>query len=434
MKVNKMNKKGFTVTLEIEEEYAGITAHWEEAFKEVSKDAKLPGFRPGKVPRDVFEKKFGKEYILEVAANKAMNKAFQDAIKDKNLEPVDFPRNVDVKQVKENEPLIFTLDVDVMPEVKLGKYKGVKVEKKDAKVEDAEIQKQLEHLQENYAEYILVEDRTVKDGDIVSYDIKAFINDEPFDKLTRTNAGTKVGSNYLTADFDKALIGMKAKEIKEFPITFPADHADKDLAGKNVKFNVLINELREKKLPELTDELITKVSPFKTVAEFKADMQKNMQKEAEENAENAFRDALIREALKECEIELPEALVERETDRMINNLEYSLSQSRMQLDKYLEILGKDIKGLREEFKPKAVERAKSDLMLQAIADKEKIEVTEADLDKELTEIAKGVKDQSPEESKAKVSERTKEYVKAYLRDKKTLDFLAENAKIVKKSS
>jgi len=432
MKVNKMNRKGYTVTLEIEEEYSNITSHWDEAFKEVSQEVKLPGFRPGKVPREIFEKKFGKEYILEVAANKAMNGAYQAAIKEKELEPVDFPRNVEVKSLKENEPLVFTLEIDVIPEVKLGKYKGLKVEKKEAMVGDAEVQKQLEEMQENYAEYVLAEGRGIQDGDIVGYDIKAFVGDEPINKLTRTNSGTKVGSKALTEAFDKALIGMKPQEIKEFEVNFPAEHADKDLAGKNVKFNVLINEVREKKLPEVNDELVKKVSPFQTLAELKADMKEKMQKQAAEQAENEFKDTLIREMIKECEVELPKAVVEREIDRMINNLEYSLAQSRMNLDKYMQILGKDIKGLREEFKPRAEERAKSDLILEAIAKKEKIEATAEDIDKELTEIAKGVKDQPIEESKSKVSEQTKEYVKSYLKDRKTLDFLIEHAKIVKK--
>ncbi len=432
MKVNKLNRKGYTVTLEIEEEYNKITEHWEEAFKEVSKDVKLPGFRPGKVPRAIFEKQFGKDYILEVAANKAMNGAYQAAIKEKELEPVDFPRNVEVKSLKENEPLVFTLEIDVVPEVKLGKYKGLKVEKKEAVVGDAEVQKQLEEMQENYAEYVLAEGRGIQDGDIVGYDVKAFVGDEPINKLTRTNSGTKVGSKALTEAFDKALLGMKPQEIKEFEVTFPADHADKDLAGKNVKFNILINEVREKKLPEVNDELVKKVSPFQTLAELKADMKEKMQKQAAEQAENEFKDALIREMIKECEVELPKAVVEREIDRMINNLEYSLAQSRMNLDKYMQILGKDMKGLREEFKPRAEERAKSDLILDAIAKKEKIEATAEDIDKELTEIAKGVKDQPVEESKAKVSEQTKEYVKSYLKDRKTLDFLIEHAKIAKK--
>jgi trigger factor len=432
MKVNKMTQKGFTVTLEIEEDYAAINSHMDEAFKEVAKEAKIDGFRPGKIPREVFEKKFGKEVIIESAANIAMNKAYQAAIADKKLEPVDYPRNVELKKLKENEPLVFTLDVDVIPEVKLGKYKGVKVDKKETVIGDAEIQKQLEHLQENYAEYILVEGRGVQDGDIIGCDIKAFIDDKPLEKLTKMNSGTKVGSGYLSPDFDKALLGLKAAETKEFTVIFKADHPEKELAGNTVKFNVLINEIREKKLPELNDELAKKVSPFQTLSALKEDIKTKMQKQAGERDDAEFKDNLIREILKDCTVDLPDALIEHEISKMLNNLQYSLAQSRLDLDKYLEMIGKDLKGLREEMRPKAVERAKSELVLKAIADKEKLEVAEKDMDAELTEIAKGIKGQTIEESKAKVSESTKEYVKAYLLDKKTLDFLAENAKITKK--
>ncbi|MBU0580407.1 MAG: trigger factor [Candidatus Margulisbacteria bacterium] len=433
MKINKFDQKGFTITMEIEEDYSTIESFMDESFKEVVQDAVVPGFRKGKVPRNVFEKNYGQGPILEKAVNKAMNKAYLAAIDEKKIFPVDYPRNIEPKKLEEGKPFVFSLEIDVKPEVKLGKYKGLKVEKIEKNIEEKDIEQQLEHLRESYAEYVLVENEPVKTEHIVSYNIKATIDDKILEKWTKSNSGTKVGNKYISEEFDKALEGMKVGETKNFEIDFKEDFFDKEVAGKKVKFEVALNEIRSKKLPELNDELVKKASPFKTVEELKKDLKEKMQKNAEEQVESQFKDELLRELVKSSPLDVPQAMVEREIDRMLQNLEYSIGQSRMKMEDYLKIMGKDIKALREEFKIRAEERVKVDLLLEEIAEKEKVEVSDQDLDAELTRIAQTIKGQAVEESKKKVSEATKDYVKSYLRDEKTIDFLKNHAKISKKS-
>ncbi|MFC1517845.1 trigger factor [Candidatus Margulisiibacteriota bacterium] len=432
MKINKFEKKNYTITIELEEDYSVVDSFMDESFKELAKEAAVPGFRKGKVTRDVFEKNYGKGPILEKAVNKAMNKTYIAALEEKKVMPVDYPKNIEVKKLEEGKLFIFSLDVDVKPEVKLGKYKGLKIEKKEIVISDAEVQKQLDQLQENYAEYVLIEDRAAKLEDMISYDIKAFIADQPYEKWTKNNSGSKLGSKHISEDFDKAIVGMKAGETKEFEIEIKKDHFDKEVAGKKVKLNVHLHEIREKKLPELNEELVKKVGPFKTVEELRKDLKDKMQKHADGQNKNQFKDNLLKEVIKNAEVELPPAMVEREIDRMIQNLEYSIAQSKMGMEDYLKMVGKDMKSIREEFKDRAEDRVRVDLALEAIAEKESIEITEKDLDAELTKIAQGIQGQSIEESKQKVSDATRDYVKSYLKDEKTIDFLENHAKIIKK--
>jgi trigger factor len=434
VKVNKNSKKDFTVTLELEEEFSEIEKHFDVAFKEVSQDVEIKGFRKGKIPRDLFEKRFGKEVLIENASQKVMDEMYRAAIKEADIFPIDFPRDVDVKQLKEGQPFIFTLAVDVKPEVKLGKYKGLKAEKEEKIIGDDEIAKHLEQLKENYAEYVVVEDRAAKDEDILSYDSKAFIEETPVEKWTKVSSGAKLGAKSISEEFDKELIGLKINEAKDFELDFKADYADKEIAGNKVKFSILLHEIREKKLPELTDELVKKASSFEKVEDYKKDIKEKMQSYADEQSERTMKENLLQEVIKSVELKLPAAMTDKELDMMVRETEYSISQYKIKLEDYLKMQGKDLDSFRAEMRPKAEDRVKLDLILDAVFQKENIEISEEEIEAELTKQREEYEKNNKDGKELKVPEGMKDYIKAQLKEKKTIDFLIENAKITAKKA
>lgn len=427
MKVLKNKRDGFTVTLSIEEDYAEIEKAMEPAFKELVKDLKYPGFRPGKIPRQVFETKFGTEVILERASTIVMNEAYRKTIEQEKLDPVDFPKDIKIEKLEKGKPFEFSLRVDVVPEVKVKKYKGLKAEKPETEVKDSEISEQLERLRENYAEYKDVE-REVKTDDLVSYSIKAFCEDKLLDFWTKDNSGTKVGLKNISEEFDKELVGMKKNEPKSFTLKFKEDYFVKEAAGKTVKFEVLISSIREKLLPELNDEFAKKIAGKDKLEELKQEIKDHLQKTKTEESQNKFKDNLLKDLLKNNEFDVPQAMIDSETENMLNNFRNQLAQSKLKLEDYAALTGKTAEALKDEYKAIAGDRVKTRLLLQAVAKEENIKPTEEEIDKELEKIAGDMK-KPLAEVKEKLSPVVREHISSYLIDEKTLDFLMNNAKI-----
>ena len=308
MKVLKNKRNEFTVTLELEADYAEVEKATEPAFKEIVKDAKVPGFRQGKVPRPIFEQYYGKEMLIQRASTIVMNDTYRWAIEEEKLAPVDYPQNVEVKTFEPGKPFTFTMNVDVKPEVKLHKYKGIKVTKDNATVSDDDIQKEIDRMREYSAEYKTA-DREIQNEDLVAYAIKAFDGETPVDEWTKERSGTRVGANFISEDFDKALLGMKLNETKSFTAKIKADYFVKSVAGKDIKFDVLITEVKERAMPEVNDEFAKKTYGKDTVAEMKAELKANLEKHKSEEVENKFRNDLVEELIKENDLKIPQALV-----------------------------------------------------------------------------------------------------------------------------
>lgn len=433
MKVLKNKRNEFTVSLELEADYAEIEKATEPAFKELVKDAKVPGFRPGKVTRPIFEQYYGKEMLIQRASTIVMNETYRQAIEAEKISPVDFPQNVEVKTFEPGKPFVFTLTVEVKPEVKLHKYKGIKVTKDDATVSEEDVNKEIERMREYSAEY-KVADRAVKNDDLVAYAIKAFDGETPVEEWTKERSGTRVGANFISEDFDKALLGMKLNETKSFTAKIKADYFVKSVAGKDIKFEVLITEIKERALPEVNDEFAKKVYGKDTVAEMKAELKANLEKHKSEEVENKFRNDLVEELVKENDLKIPQALTNEKLEQMLRGLEGDLRQRKMEINKYLEIMGKTMEQLRAEYLPVAEKRAKLELILEAIAEKEEIKPTEEEYLAEIKKIFKGNKEEEPKQEdmdklKASLPESTKKYIEKYLTDEKVNQFIIDNAKI-----
>ena len=384
MKVLKQKRDGYKVSLSIEVSIEEVQAAVEPAYKRISKHAKVQGFRPGKVPRDVFEKHYGKEYLMQEAVNDAVNKAYQDAISELDLKIVDYPKDVSIDPYEEGKPSKFTLTVDVEPELKLGKYKGLKVKVEKKEVTDDLIEEELNKTKEDYAEYSEKE-TPCEDKDIIRFNIKASIDGTEFEQWTRDNAGVRVGLKYYGEDFDQNLIGMKKGDQKQFSVTYPEDYTVKEVAGKEVAFEIDLIEVKGKTLPELTDELVKKATndEFTTLDAYKTSIKDKLTETYEKENENAVRTEVLKQASENVKVDLPQAMIDREVDQQLYYFENQLRQSGLDLEKYAQMSQKTKEDFKADFKPGAEQNLKTRLMLDKIVAEEKLTANDEDLEAEI---------------------------------------------------
>ncbi|MFT5170299.1 MAG: trigger factor [Candidatus Marinamargulisbacteria bacterium] len=426
MKIIKSKRKGNIVQLKIEESSQEVERAIDLAFKRIVKKANLPGFRKGKVPRTVFEQNFGKQMLIEEGLQDAVNVAYQKGVLELDLKVIDYPKNIEIGEYKENTAVEFTCDVEVIPEVKIGKYKGIKVKKENVAVSKDQVNEQLDQLRERAAEYVEVA-RAAQNDDIIRCHTEAKTEGYDYEPWTRKNTGLKLGLGSFGAEFDEKLTGMTKGEAKTFSVNFGTDFGIKDLAGKTVEFNVEIAEIREKKLPELTDEFISKFSQFKSVEELKADIQEGLEKELLKQADDKAKNELIEQIVNNAKTEIAPVLIERESENSLNHFMQTLSQSGMDLDKYLATVGKNLEDFKSELRIEAEKKVKTELTLDAIAEIESVNVTEEDVTDELKTQFPDAKSETDIQKKlGKTNRDDLEYI---IKRKKTLAFLEENAKI-----
>lgn len=434
MKIVKSKRVKDTFHLEIESSYEDILAATDKAFKKVVKNAKVQGFRKGKVPRDVFEKNYGTDVLIREATMDVVNDAYTSAIKELDLAVVDYPKNLDIGEVKENEPLRFSCDVDIKPEVKLGKYKGLKAEKDSVDVNPEEIEKQISQFQEHFADYKTVEDGIVEKDDIVSFAMKASIDGEPFPDFTQEKAGIRVGYGSYGDAFDEQVKGLSAGAEKSFDVQYDESFDVKAVAGKTVHYDLSVLEIKKKVLPELTDEFVeTNVREFKTVDEFRKAIEDDLSKNRVSQSDEKLRSDLIDKVLEDSKMELHDVMVEREIDRRLKEFEQTLQRSKSNIKQYLKLTNKTMDALRDDFREQSAKSVKIELVLEAIAEKEKFTFSEEDLKAEIKSwnVEKLATDEDVEAYLKSVDH---ENLKSMLKTRKAVDFLVDHAKISTKKS
>jgi len=416
------NEGVLTVEVDAEKVNEGLDA----AFKKVVKNITLPGFRKGKVPRVIFEKRFGVEALYQDALDILLPEAYAKAVEEAGIEPVDIPE-IDIEQMEKGKNLIFKAKVTVKPEVKLGQYKGLEVEKMDTTVTDEDVENELKRLQENYAELVVKEDGKIENGDTAVIDFEGFVDGEPFEGGKAENYSLEIGSGTFIPGFEDQLIGMQAGEEKEIQVTFPEEYHAKELAGKPATFKVKVHEVKEKRLPALDDEFAKDVDDeVETLEQLKEKIRKRLEEAKKNEAEAALRDALVEKAAENAEIDIPEVMIKNETDRMLREFDQRLQMQGLNLDLYYQFSGQDEAALREQMKEDAEKRVRVALTLEAIAKAENIEVTEEEVNEELEKMAKAY---NLEVGKLKELLGSLEGVKEDLKWRKTVDFLVEHSKV-----
>ncbi|RFB17714.1 trigger factor [Bacillus sp. HNG] len=399
----------------------------DDAFKKVVKQVNVPGFRKGKMPRGMFEKRFGVESLYQDALDIILPDAYENAIKETGIEPVDRPE-VDVEQIEKGKNLIFTAKVTVKPEVKLGDYKGLEVEKLDDTVTDEEVDAEIKQLQERNAELVVKEEGTVENGDTVVLDFEGFVDGEAFEGGKAENYSLEIGSGSFIPGFEEQLVGVAAGAEKDVEVTFPEEYHAENLAGKPATFKVKVHEIKGKELPELDDEFAKDVDDeVETLDELKAKTRTRLEETKKQDAENSLKDTLIEKASENAEIDIPEAMINTELDRMLREFEQRLQMQGMNLDLYFQFSGQDENALREQMKEDAGKRVRVNLTLEAIAKAENIEVSEEEINAELENMSTmyGVSADQLKQMLGGI-----DGVKEDLKIRKAIDFLVENSKSV----
>ncbi len=419
-------QEGNQGTLTIEVDADKFDKALDQAFKKVVKQVQVPGFRKGKMPRGLFEQRFGVESLYQDAVDIILPEAYTNAVEETGIEPVDQPE-VDVTQIEKGQPLVFTAQVTVKPEVKLGEYKGLEVEKEDTEVTDEDVEHELSHMQEHQAELVVKEEGTVEEGDTVVIDFEGFVDGEAFEGGQAENHQLEIGSGSFIPGFEEQLIGKETGADTEVQVTFPEEYHAEELAGKEATFKVKIHEIKGKELPELDDEFAKDVDEdVETLEELRNKTKERLKEQKETDADNKMRESLIEQASENAEVDIPEAMVETELDRMVKEFEQRLQMQGMTMDMYYQFSGTDETGLKEQMKDDAEKRVKTNLTLDAIANQEEVEVTDEDVDKELESMA-SMYQTEVDQLKQMLGGNT-DAIKEDLKFKKAIDFLAEHSK------
>lgn len=426
LKIEKTEQKN-----EVKLEFSIEAEIFNNAIKTVyNKNAKyfnIPGFRKGKAPMNIVEKYYGKEIFYEDAFNEVVPEIFDKEVKENNLEVVSKPQ-IDIVQMEQGKDLIFTAIVQTKPEVKLGKYKGIEVEKVEYNVSDEDVEHELGHMAEKNARLITVEDRPVESGDITVIDFEGFVDDKAFEGGKAEGHELTIGSNTFIPGFEDQIIGMKIDEEKDVKVTFPEKYFSEELAGKDAVFKVKLHEIKKKELPPIDDELAKDVSEFDTLAELKADIKSKIEKENETRAKYETEDAVIKAVAENTEVDIPSGMIDTEIENNIKDVEGRLSYQGATLDQYLSMMGKTMEEFKNEYKPQAETTVKQRLVLDAVAIAENIEVEEADIDAKIKEMAEKY---GKKEEELKDNEQLRNYIKQNSKVDKTIAFLVDNAKFKK---
>ncbi|MFD1358387.1 trigger factor [Fictibacillus halophilus] len=416
--------------LTVEVEASEVDTALDQAFKKVVKKVNVPGFRKGKMPRRLFEQRFGVESLYQDALDILLPKAYGDAVEETGIEPVDRPE-VDIEKMEQGSNLVFTAKVIVKPEVKLGEYKGLEVEKTETEVTDEDVQNELTRLQEQQAELVVKEDGAIENGDTVNLDFEGFVDGEAFEGGKAENYSLEIGSGSFIPGFEEQLVGEKAGAEKDVNVSFPEEYHAEELAGKPAVFKVKIHDIKSKQLPELNDEFAKEAEgDAETLEDLKKELRTKLEESKKQEAENQTRETVIEKASENAEIEIPEAMVNTELDRMVQEFGQRLQMQGMNLDLYYQFSGTSEEALREQMKEDAQKRVRTNLVLEAIVEAENIEVSEEEIDAELNKMAEMYKMEVEQIKQMLAMQGGNDAVAADLKVRKAIDFLVENSKTV----
>lgn len=404
---------------------------FDEAMKKVyAKTAKyftIPGFRKGKAPMNMVEKQYGTEIFHEDTFNELVPEIYETAIKENNIQAVSSP-NLDITQIGKGKDLIFTAIVQVKPELKLGKYKGIELKKIEYNVSEHDIEHELGHMAEHNARLVTVEDRPVEQGDITVIDFEGSIDGVPFEGGKAEKHELEIGSNTFIPGFENQVIGMKLEEEKDITVTFPEDYFSKELAGKPAVFKVKLHEIKKKELPKIDDEFAKDVSEFETLEELKNSIKEKMQKSNEDKAKYETEDAAINAVCNNVEVEIPSGMIDTEIANMLKDVEQRLQYQGLTLEQYYMLSGKTETQVKDEMKEQAEKAVKSRLVIEAIIKAEDIKAEEKEVSEKLEEMAKNYEKSVEEMAK---NEYIKEYIENNMKFEKAIKFIIDNAKFSK---
>ncbi|MDF2537901.1 MAG: tig [Herbinix sp.] len=423
LQVEKLEKNMAKLTIEASAEE--FESALQKAYLKNRDKINVQGFRKGKAPRAIIEKMYGASIFYEDAANELIPEAYEKAANESGLDIVSRP-DIDVVQVEKGKTFIFTAEVALKPEVTLGQYKGIEVEKKEVIVTEDEIMAQIDKEREQNSRMITVDNRPVQDGDITSIDFEGFVDGVPFEGGKGENYALTIGSHSFIDTFEEQLIGKAIGEEVEVNVTFPEQYQAEELAGKPALFKVTVKEIKMKELPELDDDFAQDVSEFDTLDEYKENIKTTIKSNKEKDAKTAKENDVVEKIIANATMDIPEPMVSAQVNQIAEDFAHRLQHQGLALDQYLKFTGSDTRKFLESLKPQAVKRIQSRLVLETIAKAENIEVSEEELEKELSDMA-AMYQMEVDKLKEMIGDKEKEQIKADIAVQKAVDFVLEQS-------
>ncbi len=426
LQVEKLEKNMAKLTVEVPAE------QFDEAIKAAYNKNKnrfnIPGFRKGKAPQAMIEKMYGPGVFYEDAANEAIDSSYGDAMKESGLEIVSRPE-IDITQIEKGKAFIYTATVAVRPEVTLGQYKGVEVQKADAEVTDSDVETELKRVQDQNARLVSIEDRPVEDGDQTVIDFEGFVDGKPFDGGKGTDYPLTIGSHSFIDTFEEQLIGKNIGEECEVNVTFPGEYHAKELVNKPATFKVTVKEIKKKELPELNDEFASEVSEFETLEEYKNDIRTKLADRKQKAATTENENRVVEKVVENAQMDIPDPMVDNEVMNMLQDTARRMQSQGLSLDQYLQYTGQTVDTMKEQMKPQAIRRIQTRLVLEAVAAAENITISDEKLEEELKKMADSYQ-MEVEKLKEYMGEFEKEQMKKDLAVQEAVDLLVSEAKLV----
>ena len=413
LQVEKLEKNMAKLTIEV------------PAYMKQKNKISLPGFRKGKVPRQMIEKMYGAEIFYDDAANELIPKAYAEAYDEAELDIVSRPQ-INVVQIEKGKPFIFTADVATKPEVTLGEYKGLEIEKVSTRVTQKEVDAKIQEEAEKNARTITVTDRPVQDGDEVILDFEGFVDGVAFEGGKGENYPLTIGSGSFIPGFEEQLVGAEAEKEMEVKVTFPEDYHAEDLKGKEAVFKCTIHEIKAKELPEIDDEFAAEVSEFDTLEEYKADIKAKIKDQKASEGKRKQEDQAVDAVVKNAQYEIPQPMIETQVMQMADDFAQRIQSQGISLEQYFQFTGMTADKMMDELRPQAIKRIETRLVLEAIAKAENIEISDEKLDEELAKMAESYK-MEVDKLKEFMDENEKKQMKEDMAVQEAITFLIENA-------
>lgn len=425
VQVEKLEKNMAKLTVEVSAE--DFKAAIKKAFNKNKNRFAIPGFRKGKAPQAMIEKMYGEGVFYEDAADEAINASYAEAMKESGLDIVSRPE-VTIEKIGKDEPFVYSALVAVKPEVTLGQYKGVEVEKADASVSAEDVEAELKKVQEQNARLLTVEDRGVEDGDQTVIDFEGFVDGKGFEGGKAEDYPLTIGSHSFIDTFEEQLIGKKIGEECEVNVTFPTEYHAADLAGKPATFKVTVKEIKVKELPELNDEFASEVSEFDTLDEYKKDVEKKLAEKKEIEANSKNEDAVVAKVVENATMEIPDKMIDAQAENMVQDMARRMQSQGLSLDMYLKYTGMTVEQMKEQARPDAEKRIRTRLVLEAVAQAENIQISDEKVDEEVAKMAEAYK-MEVEKLKSYMSESDVKQMKEDLAVQQAVDLLVAEAKL-----
>ncbi len=423
LQVEKLEKNMAKLTIEVSADE--LEKALQNAYMRQKNKINMPGFRKGKVPRQMIEKMYGPEIFYDDAANSLIPKAYSEAYDECELEIVSQPE-INVEQIEKGKPFIFTAQVATKPEVTLGEYKGLEVDKVSTRVTQKEVDAKIQEEAEKNARTITVEGRPVQDKDEIILDFEGFVDGEAFEGGKGENYPLTIGSGSFIPGFEEQLIGAEPEKEIEVKVTFPEDYHAEDLKGKDAVFKCTIHEIKAKEIPEIDDEFAAEVSEFDTLDEYKADVKAKIKEQKAADGKRKKEDQAVEKAIANATMEIPDAMVDTQARQMMDEFAQRIQAQGLTMDQYFQFTGMDREKMMEEMKPQALKRIETRLVLEAVAKAENIEISDEKLDEELAKMAEAYK-MEVDKLKEFMGDAEKKQMKEDMAVQEAVTFLAENA-------